>query len=1145
MKEIIRCSSELMDDYQKLLLADTAKKMKSEVFGGKILFFSISFANHFFVTVQQDNTVASWRRINLTQSLEKVIKGKFTVKTFDTSIAEKTLHVGVVVNKDGKDMLFLSNVTDLDNLQWREVPPPPHGESEIAEIFLSYNGKKDYLIVDTIKKRSIYIERYFISMHRLQWLPKPIAIEILPRSCSCIGRSNKERVDGIYTLDPPHNTLVYTPAYNYYDTEIAPNPISFHTAPGMKVISVQSFDAPDTCYTNLFACNDSALYIYPADAQQQDADPILLKKSDLFKDVMQLEAVTVNGEATVWCRNAGGRLFFLTCNSTDVTNPNNWNDPLIIYSDIVYFYPLENPANRKHSFFAVTASNKMILGEQSSETTLWSFRGIDLPPENQKDIIKHSVYRSRITVETQGAPAPYVTLHLAATDEGLLYVNGMARRVQAGKMIDVTTNEAGVIIVQQLVNNDINSIGFNIRHDDRQEVLTVNPGNEKLDKLLELDTAEKLREARLPQSTERLIKINDKEKLENIAGFFRHVAKQKAKIAVDGSMTPSADDVYQPENAYVLTITPYSITAQSGMEASVVLSQQNDITDFFGDVGSFFRHVWSIIKKGFEYIRMAIDEVGRFILEIAGKIFRFALDCIGKIFPVLRTVLEAIGTFIEKVIDFLKYLFNPEDIRIMKDAVCNCIKLSKDGLIDSLSQVNDEVIKQLGNLQKILEESGILKPGHKIPILHDTPNSLGAKGSDFTKGFKVTNLFLMDHLMENITNLASEFIKQPKPDQNKLNKLIATLENGLSAEVGVIHEFMKQLIDILSNMAQKPLDETIRNFLNAVSVVALDSTAIIAQTVITVVKSVVEIIYELISTPIYIPVITEILEFLGINRFSLLDLIGYAVSLLLTPILKLAFGESGYKNLNIKRVAEAKSLKELAGNSQVNELDGAARYREAYRILLCINSGITFFSIVFSSLELALSKPDTLDGKTDTENNETVSGGLKILNSINCGLALSITGIEIASSEMYTPFQEEKGKVMRIVEYVLPCCILAGRSVGLIYKLKNKSQNLSSTDGNSVGDAIGQVVIVLPSIALVILSIIKLNNTSSEKMEKDDYDIFTMVETGSVLENFNNFVEVVGGYSEDPYSKAGFVGLFAILGLSVMGFRIARGVSVE
>lgn len=1145
MKEVIRCSSELMDDYQRILLADPAKKMKSEILGGKVLFFSISLANHFFLTVQQDNAVASWRKINLTQSLGKVIKGNFTMKTFDTSIAEKTLHIGAVINKDGKDILFLSEITDLDNLQWREVPPPPHGESEIAEIFLSYNGKKDYLIVDTIKKGSIYIERYFIDIEQLQWLPKPIAIEILPRSCSCIGRSNKERVDGIYTLDPEHNTLVYTPAYNYYDQEIAPNPISFHTVPDMKVISAQSFDAPDTFYTNLFACNDSALYIYPADAQRQDTDPILLKKSDLFKDVAQLEAVTVNSGVTVWCRNKSGRLFFLTCNSTDVTNPNNWNDPLAIYSDIVYFNPLENPTNRKHSFFAVTTSNTMIQGEQSSETTLWSLREIDLPPESQKDILKHQVYRSRITMEIQGRPAPDTTLHLEATDEGLLYINGMARRVQAGKMIDVITNEVGVIIVQQSVNDDINSIGYNIWHDDRKEALTVNPGNEKLDKLLELDTAEKLREARLPQSTERLIKINDKEKLENIAGFFKNVAKQKAKIAVDGSITPSVNDVYEPENAYILTITPYSITAQSGMEASIVLSQQNDITDFFGDIGSFFRHVWNIIKKGFEYIKLAIDEVGRFILEIAGKIFRFTLDCIGKIFPVLRTVLEAIGTFIEKVIDFVKFLFNPEDICTLKNAICNCVKLSKDGLIDSLSQVNDEVIKQMGNLQKILEESGLLKPNHKIPILPDAPNSLSTKGYDFTKGFKVTNLFLMDHLMANVTTLTSKFIKQPQPDQNKLNKLIATLEKGLATEVGVIHEFMKQLIAILKNIVQKPLYETVRDFLNAVSVVALDSTAIIAQTVITVVKSVIEIIYELISAPIYIPVVTEILESLGINRFSLLDLIGYAISLLLTPILKLAFGESGYKNLNIKRVAEAKSLKELARNLQANELDRAARYKEAYRILLCINSGLTFVSIIFSSIELALSKPDSLDGKTNTENNETQRSALTILNSINLGLALSITGIEIASSEVYTPFQEEEKKGMRVMEYLLQCCILTGQGLGLIDKLKNKSQNLSSTDSISIVDAIGQVIIVLPSIASVICSLIKLNNTSSESMQKDDYEIFMMVETGSVLGNFNNFVAVMGGYSEDPYSKASFVTLFAALGLSVMGTRIARAVNIK
>jgi hypothetical protein len=871
----IDCSTELMSNYlQAEIMRPETGIQALQTGAGSALLFSIGTDNSLYATVEEtgNGSHKGWRRCNLSEPQ--------TVKDFHTAsgatctsfavaqCTDQSIHLAMVLRESGRDHLYLclsNSATDtswIDHPAWVPYPydDPNHARAtvRIAGVFLSEASDNQYIVVDVIRDPGTPVElifRYYIDPAKTNgtaWQPHDVAIDIEAAAyASCLGRKAGQDsfpVDGIYTSGTVGGKaqFVYAPLYNAFDPTIAPNPDVLQLPGGVVPDAIAACRNSDNT-SDLYAAASGALYHFASTNQENDATGVLVARNDLFNRVRSLFAFQSGpNQVTVWGLNANDQIFYMTCALDKLQSPDAWSVPVPILAGVEQVTPYMNRAYSANCFFAHTGENTLVKAVKSPNTLMWTFREITLPPPSTSlPAQKFSSYTTRVQVtDASGQPASKVPVSISASNVTSVYINHIYYVISPAP-IEVTPDALGSLTIVESVDT---LTGTQLTIGAADASVKINPMDKPLKAAAGLTTEGQLRGATihyLDGTTKPLVAPETSSpNLQLVANGNQQVSQSYTSMGQPA----------RPPVALHAAIMPAAVSADH----------------ILVDVGDFFAWLGQEIDIGIENFVHFIEDTAKgvwsIVIKIAEKTYQAVLNTVEAVVSAATWLYNAIKTAVKDLISFLEFLFDPADLKRTKEVIKNTVKLFLKYQADQIEVVKgdfDRVIKSaeaaVNNWAGVGSWSG----------LGDTATSpVNAKATP-PANQSAPGALLAHHYQGNAGNWSwKSAVTEPTVESGP----IAALINAIKSEGATIGTTIERLGALAENFAKMSVEDALKQLLAIIVDLGLESVRNVVDALFDVVHSLVDGAITLLDTPIYIPVLSDILKEFGVPEFSFLDI---------------------------------------------------------------------------------------------------------------------------------------------------------------------------------------------------------------------------------------------------------------------------------
>ncbi len=1133
-------SSELMDNYKQMKLAEPEKVMQnfSDDTGRRIL--SIGTDGTLYLTSEQQGSAAGWQKTDFGKSMRESCPGKSVeVKSFDARIHNGKYTVAAVVRIDGKENLLVSSSKKVDEPCWknitfdlRETPP-----EEICAVYLPLYETEQVLICDVMSKsRPGFQERYMVDCDKKHatrsWNKKPLPADFGTTKRAVIGRRASDKVDGIYTLGilGGESQLLYTPLYNRYDPDAAPAAVRFQTHGMIDEIALLS--GKQKSVTHLFACGDGKLWCFPADKQKDLGEPVLLCQSAKLTEVRNLYAYEAGERICVSGNNENGHLFFCSCKKENWEQPEAWSSVLTLDKGIAYADCFWNQKAKSNSYIAVKKDgNTILLGQQSSHTSLWSVSQIALPsPEGAA--VKFPSYTTRLTVaDDNGKALAAQEVSIQASEPCGVYINGLYY-FMGKEPITAETGADGTILIIQTAQT-LSAVRFVVSVFDHD--LEIDPGKKAADQLLTLNSAEDLRAAKVNGSPLVEGDITDRQ-LDAAGAAIAMLRKSMDDLPANGRRLLS-DVVPLSASGVLLTVSNGRIqSAEMNSNSKIMLTYAEpaalggyrvmdelaDIFQIIADWGEELFEVAITCAKGF----------WEFVVTIGEEVYSFFLDCAEKVLACAEKIFSMIKVGVEKLIRYLSYLFDWDDIQKVQNVLKQTFNQGLDRMIAEAEECKDKVHELIDTLTARIDQwAGI----EHIDVTGELYQKYG-------KAVEVNaaDAILLDHFKENapfteVTNKNAQLTGTVKARLKvSLEEVIELALMEGDVLLGCVDRIREELLDsekleemelltICKKLAAILADTALYSFENVIRAL-LDSFRILFAG-----------IKELMNYEIHIPVVSDILnDVFGIAGFSLLDLFCLIPAVIAAPVMKLTTGRF-LLNDDVCAILEDFGKKETAGvrTASLNiaeKLPTTASCRDAYAAMHIIGGICNLCETVlypFAALENA-------DG------NEAAMTGASSMVSIAEIIFAAGDGIcYFTAFCIYQPCTLNKNSGIRIAGILAGCVKYGGLALKLLYKLnrmlKKEYIGEKGLTGGQYMQAAGACLCILQEIWYMV-------EVSGEDKFCEDEKKLLYLDNGSLLaDNLRVVLDNIISNMKNGKVKLIMLGVRSFFSVAYSSIQIAEG----
>lgn len=939
MKTKISFSSELMDNYKQAEILAPDKEFKAlQDVNGNSLFFSIGTDNVFYLIKESPGHLTGWEKINLSNVLSQFHDGKTIVaKTF--SLCEKknkTIDIALAITVDNNDFLYLAS--DIENteaswnkdLKWLIMPFDDKNHTvssiNITNIYITETKSKEYIVVDILKdpkNLNKFIFRYYIDPNKKItgriWNANDLAINLNDDNISSVlGKKSKQLVEGIYTLGNINGKkeLIYSPLYNYFNPSIPPNPSRLVVPNSASALAVLL--SPDGI-TDLFVACDNALYYYPANKQDDNAQGIKVVENEIFEDVKNLFVYTAGSKVIVWGLNRAEEIFYLTCDKSGILDKAAWSYPLPILKNVVQIAGYSNSMDVSNTFFAHTGQGKLKKGTQSIETTNWTYQDILLPPLNMDSkSLKFKSYTTRIHVaDENNNPISNYKLKISTSSRKQVYINNLYYILDTDPIEILTDSLGGVTIVEEV--NNLSSSCYKVS-DENGSKIDIDPMKKTIDKIISLNSVEKLEKATINYGngmSKPLISndcnldskkavVDSINQLSTILASLPKDGSNKEYVNINSSafkLVPKENVCYLGSNPTYTEINEVNSLANEvklgGFEvASSFYDFSNSIEVLAGDVLSFMQNTF---KKVFDAFVVEIGNAWHFLVKVGEKIYRFAITCTEVLVNAFEIVFNSIKTTLEQLFDYLKFLFQWDDFIRTKDVFKKMLKLYLDHSVDSLDSLKLDFNKLITAAKNNIDDWADIKHDEWKRIDNSDKNlSFINSITPFQEILTAPAMFFYHHFIDNIFAIKSRAL-DTIPDPNKTENLIGEIINALESQGDIFIDTVTRIKrEIIMNNGVTSL--SLGDILKKLSAILLDALLNTSENIIDLLIDIFIILAKwaisAMDAEITIPVISDILEdAFGIKlSFSFLDIICMIGAIPATLFYKLAEGEAPFSN---------------------------------------------------------------------------------------------------------------------------------------------------------------------------------------------------------------------------------------------------------
>lgn len=464
------------------------------------------------------------------------------------------------------------------------------------------------------------------------------------------------------------------------------------------------------------------VYVIPAhsfDYAEADLQPVI--PPELACGIRRLVvAETAAGDASLWALDQKGDLHY-------VARPGRkgrWSAPLTLRPGVAEVAPVRGDDHVTTSVLLVyKGGHAGHLWRDAQKEGTWQEAEIRISDPEGGEKIACFGTNFRVLTENR-TPSAGHAVKLSASVLSNLVVNGRSMLVGPRLPVNVVTADDGSIGIFNRATS-FTPATYRLEVGEVACAIDLSPSANLLQRFSSM-TSDELRAAkvngRTPLLPEALRGADGTGKVD----AFVTALNQTAKLAPSGNSGIAGLSFVDPDAPFSDKIAPaeaasdFSLTIEAGKDGIAVRSggpipKTTAAAGILGGIGEtlsdFFESAWGKIKSGATYVIAKAKEGYKFICEVAGAVKEFVISKIeqmGKFFSGLwDTIVEAA----EKVWDYLKFLFDWDDVIIVRNMIANAarqrITMARREVNKAKGDVSSAFTTMRENIQSLARQLGV------------------------------------------------------------------------------------------------------------------------------------------------------------------------------------------------------------------------------------------------------------------------------------------------------------------------------------------------------------------------------------------------------------------------------------------------------
>jgi hypothetical protein len=286
-------------------------------------------------------------------------------------------------------------------------------------------------------------------------------------------------------------------------------------------------------------------------------------------------------------------------------------------------------------------------------------------------------------------------------------------------------------------------------------------------------------------------------------------------------------------------------------------------------VGAVGESFWQMLVRWFE-------DAWEFVVKIGEAIYRCVLEVIEDVVSAIRWVFDKIVAAIGDLIEFLRFLFEWDDFRRTKEVFTNVTRVFLDHQCDQLSVVRQDFDTTMETIIQALEHwAGV----DALPGLGDAGTGrIGSQGT--ADGPNAPGSLLSHHFQGNVRD--GSHAGDPPVGPTAPTSLLEILEHALQEEGATLGEAGDRLRALVQKAPTMSLIDVLKDLVGIIGSAVLKSVRVVVDALLDVFILLARAALDALNAPIHIPVISDILNAIGVPDFSMLDVVCWVVAVPVT-----------------------------------------------------------------------------------------------------------------------------------------------------------------------------------------------------------------------------------------------------------------------
>lgn len=870
---------------------------------GNLAVFSIGTDGELWIVRRDPVSPTGWSQFDFTHGLG----GNVCVNAFDVAQAESgefAIAVALAPANDGGNSpvyltAWLSNTpdeTDWENFANNWIPRPancltnpqdstqgttPVTDGDVSELHMGAAEDTSIppLVVVFTQSASCYLINGDDADTTWSWAVMSLPTDATDVQDLAFGYFNKGGgVFGLYLLYTLNGVseLIFSTLPVPLGTDTSP--VAFHLTPPVGAVCLASLRDPKTGFTNLFVGGAGVtFYNYKKQTIKNDPGVSIVVAGDrpAINDLILAQDQT---SVSLWALAGGDRandgtytnqILYYTSGPQPNGGEGDWNVPMALQNHVNQVCAARSPDRQVNELVTALSNDTLACQWQDSATTLWRSTAIPLQDLSGEPIEPFSSYTTHLHFSDDNqTPLPGLNASLTASQWTWATINGFLYQLGPDSPVSVKTDSMGNLTIITRTKT-ISTPIYQVNAADA-DLGCVNPADNAIAGLSKIKGGSDLKSVQLPDNSSLLPAGTPDDTADFAALCIANLTAAISQLPADGSAAtdPGPPGSVPPDQVWGGTMDGNSLSACSNSEVALevlpsslraaMTGETYDAVGFVeGVAGDVLRCVETGIAEVEALVCSIVQGVVRIAFKIAGEWVYIILRAIGDVLEAINWVISMIGIAIEKVVEWLGFIFCWDDI-LTTQAVLNNMALQTLRMVEA----------SVGNIKTTIDNAvegitGDLPTLPDHPSLELTFDKVVAQAQPRTENAQAANDFFTNSAGGNFINyqiLHGGALSAPSAGRGSGDSSWTDLvQNSLVPLLQDIDAEFAELIDTLVKGIQDgtlTIPQVVGLITKTLAETAVEVLAALVDVLATVAEAILKELENILFSPVDIPLLS-------------------------------------------------------------------------------------------------------------------------------------------------------------------------------------------------------------------------------------------------------------------------------------------------